>query len=275
MQTDGNMQVIGICRFSYPGLGGFQVEHANLEERMAFLYAPDRMEARFRMFETITLPGLRAQTDPDFTLLIVIGESLPDHYLERLMALVGDLPQAVVQRHPPGRHRAVMQEAINSLRRFDGRPCLQFRMDDDDAVAITFVEQLRAATLDLYARLGKHRHIAIDFDRGYIARPGPDGICAAPTRVPFTTAALALMFAPTVRLSVMNFAHNKLAGQMPTLTISDTDMFVRGHNDHNDSRQRPGVRPVPLTPLDAKGEAHFRQVFDIDAEHVRQVFSAP
>ena len=82
------MQVLGICRFSYPGVGGFQVEHETLEDRIAYLYAPERMEERFRTFETITLPPLRAQTDADFTLLVVIGESLPEHYHSRLMALV-------------------------------------------------------------------------------------------------------------------------------------------------------------------------------------------
>lgn len=269
------MQVIGICRFSYPGIGGFQVEHATLEERIAYLYAPDRMQARFRMFETITLPGLRAQTDPDFTFLIVIGDTFPDPHLERLSALVRDLPQVVVRRHPPGRHRTVMQAAINSVRKCDAAPCLQFRMDDDDAVAVTFVERLRAAAREIGPDLGGHRHVAIDFDRGFVVSPGPDGISAAPSRTPLTTAALALMLAPSVRLSVMNFAHNKLAEHMPVISISDTDMFVRGHNEHNDSRQRPGIRSVPLTPLDAAGEAHFRDVFAIDAEHVRRVFSAP
>ena len=53
------MQVIGICRFSWPGIGGFQVEHETLEQRIAFLYAPERMEERFRTFETVTLPPLR------------------------------------------------------------------------------------------------------------------------------------------------------------------------------------------------------------------------
>ena len=50
------MQVIGLCRFSYPGIGGFQIEHDSLEDRIAFLYAPERLEERFRFFECFTLP---------------------------------------------------------------------------------------------------------------------------------------------------------------------------------------------------------------------------
>lgn len=269
------MQVIGICRFSYPGIGGFQVEHETLEQRVSYLYAPNRLEERFRTFETITLPPLRAQTDPDFTLLIVAGADLPEPWASRLMGLVADMPQVVIQTPPPGAHRQVMQKAINSVRRFDGQPCLQFRMDDDDAVACTYVERLRAAATDLRTLSRKHREIAIDFNQGYIAQPGPDGLRATPTHVPYTTAALALMFQPKVHQSVMNFAHAKVARNMPTVTFSGQDMLIRGHNEFNDSRQKPGIKPVKLSPLSAEQEAHFRDVYNINCDHIRQVFQAP
>ena len=144
------MQVIGLCRFSYPAIGGFQVDHPTLEERIAYLYSPARMEERFATFETITLPPLRAQTDPDFTFLVVIGDSLPDHYRQRLDALLADVPQAIVAAYPPKRHRKIMQDAINEVRAFDGEHCLQFRMDDDDAVGVRYVERLREDETALY-----------------------------------------------------------------------------------------------------------------------------
>jgi len=267
------MQVIGLCRFSYPGDGGFQVEHETLQDRIDYLYAPERMEERFRTFETITLPPLRAQTDGDFTLLIVIGHSLPDEYRDRLEALVADMPQVALQSHAPGPHRKVMQEAINLVRRDSRDPCLQFRMDDDDAVAVTYVEKLRAAAQDLRKLSRRHRHIAIDFNQGYIARPGPRGLEVAPTKSPYTTAGLALMFKPSVNLSVMNFSHNKVAQTMPTVTFTGEDMMVRGHNDFNDSRQKSGVRKIRLNTLDTEGEALFRRVYNIDAEAVRAAYA--
>lgn len=267
------MQVIGLCRFSWPGFGGFQVSHETLEQRMAYLYAPARMEERFRTFQTITLPPLKAQSDGDFTFLIVIGDSLPACYRDRLFDLVGDMPQAVIQERGPGQHRAVMQAAINAVRRDSRDPCLQFRMDDDDAVACVYVERLRAAAADLRRLADRHRHIAIDFNQGFVARPGPGGISAAPTAIPYTTAALALMVRPRVPLTVMNFAHAKVAQTMPTVTFTGEDMLVRGHNDFNDSRQKAGVRPVKLTLLDARAEAHFRTVYNIDADLVRRTYA--
>ncbi|KIN65947.1 Rhamno transf domain containing protein [Sulfitobacter noctilucicola] len=269
------MQTIGICRFSYPGDGGFQVEHRSLRERIDYLYAPARMHERFATFETMMLPPLKAQSDDDFTLLIVIGDSLPPVYRDRLEAAVEHMPQAVIQAHQPGPHRKVMQEAINSVRRFDGDACLQFRMDDDDAVACTYIEHLRQAAYDVLPMASRHRHIAIDFNQGFIARPSADGLSVAPTNVPYTTAALALMFRPDLPLSVMNFAHMKVGQKMPTVTFSGEDMLIRGHNDHNDSRQKPGTRAPKLAPLDAAGKAHIKATFNIDADAVAKAFATP
>ncbi|MFD2738099.1 putative rhamnosyl transferase [Sulfitobacter aestuarii] len=267
------MQVIGICRFSYPGEGGFQVEHRTLAERIAYLYAPERMAQRFASFETMTLPPLRAQSDADFTLLVVIGDSLPPEYRARLEHLLADLPQAVMVARPPGPHRQVMQAAINEQRRIDGAPCLQFRMDDDDAVSVDFVAELRAAAQQVRGLLQRHRHVAIDFNQGYIARPGAPGLEVAPTQAPYTTAALALMLRPELQLSVMNFAHRKLAQKMPTLTFTGRDMLIRGYNAFNDSRQKPGMKTPHLALLDAAGERHIKARFNIDNEAVKRAFS--
>lgn len=268
------MQVIGLCRFSYPALGGFQVEHESIEQREAFLYAPERLEERFRFFECFTLPCLKAQIEPDFTFLIVVGESLPREARARLEALVADVPQVVIQAHPPGPHREVMKEAINSVKAQGREPCLQFRLDDDDAVAASFVGRLRQTAERVAGLMEDHRHIGIDFPRGYIARPHGGGIDATAIHQPFWTAGLALMFRAGVNVTVMNFAHQRVGRKMPSLSFPEEDMRLRGHNDFNDSRQGPGVKPVTLARLDAAGEERFRTLYGIDADHVREVFGA-
>ena len=84
------MQVIGLCRFSYPAIGGFQVMHDTTEDRRRFLYDPVRLEQRFHLFETLALPGLRHQTDERFQFLIVVGECLPEPALHRLRDITQD-----------------------------------------------------------------------------------------------------------------------------------------------------------------------------------------
>ncbi|MEN9061595.1 glycosyltransferase [Ponticoccus litoralis] len=266
------MHVIGFCRFSYPAEGGFQVEHSSVAARMAYLYAPERMEERFRHFETLCLPGLRAQTDGDFTFLILVGAAMPDRWMQRLLALVEGFPQAVVVPRTPGPHRQVCQEVINAARDM-GQPCLQFRHDDDDAVAVDFVATLRAAARDCAALTAGHRLVGFDWNRGYIGRPDAQGIHAEECVTPYWGVAQAMAVQPGARQTIMNFGHARINQFMPTVTFTDTAMYVRGHNDHNDSRQKKHVKPVSLPRLDAAGEALFRSRFAIDADHIRRVFA--
>ena len=121
---------------------------------MAYLYAPARMEERFRHFEALCLPGLKAQTDPDFLFAILVGEDMPEQWLERLADLVEDFPQAAIIARPPGPHRQVCQSVLNAARRHVNQPCLQVRHDDDDALAGLLHPGLHLEQLDLEQTLG-------------------------------------------------------------------------------------------------------------------------
>ncbi|KIC24486.1 putative rhamnosyl transferase [Leisingera sp. ANG-M6] len=268
------MQVIGLCRFSYPAIGGFQVEHETMAERIAYLYSDARMEERFRLFETVALPSLRAQSDPGFDLIIVTGDSLPRQHSDRLRDLTSDMPQVQIVAQPPRRHREVMKELLNSARKDPHQPCLQFRFDDDDAVAGEFIERLRETAADCAPLLAKTDTAAIDFNRGYIAEFSADGIAASEPAVrPYFTAALAMYAAGGCRKTIMNFAHNRIHHHMPTVTVTDVPMWVRSHNRFNDSRQ-DRAKPVEVTRLTPKQEREFATVFGIRADRVRAAFSA-
>lgn len=266
------MQVIGFCRFSYPAEGGFQVEHDDPQARAAYLYDPARIEERFRHFECLCLPGLKAQTDPGFLFVVLVGDAMPRRWLDRLAGLLEDFPQAMVVSRASGPHRKVCQEVLNEVREMD-RPCLQFRHDDDDAVAVDFVAHLRRAAKDCAPLLDRHRLVGFDWNRGYVGRPDAQGICAEVQVTPYWGVAQAVAVQAGVRQSIMNFAHNKLNLHMPTVTFNQPVMYLRGHNTHNDSRQKTHVKPVALPRLDEKGEADLKARFAIDADHIRQVFS--
>ena len=267
-----DMQIIGVCRFSYPAIGGFQVDHATVEERVAFLYDPARMEERFRLFESFTLPSLRAQTDPRFTLLIVIGDAMPEPWRGRLTDLVAGMPQVVVAERAPAQHRGVMKEVINAHLADTGLHSLQFRMDDDDAVAVDFIERLRRTAGDCAGLIARHRHVAIDFNQGLIAAPGPNGIAAAPLTEGMITAALAITVPPGISNTVLNFSHKKMWKRMAVIAQPGEDMFLRGHSDFNDSRRVGEVRDFRLTPLTPEQETHVLRRFNVSADQVRALF---
>ena len=98
-------------------------------------------------------------------------------------------------------------------------------------------------------------------------------IRAAEIRLAYAPMGMAMVVRGGCRQSVMNFAHGKVARFMPTVTFQDSVMFVRGHNDHNDSRQKKHVKAVDLPRLDAAGEAEMRRLFAIDADQIRTVFA--
>lgn len=269
------MEVLGLCRFSYLGHGGFRITHDSLEERRAFLYDPERMENRFRHFEAITLPSVVGQTDPDFTFLIVTGECLPEHYLERLLDLVEDHPQIVVQAYPPMRHRRAMNTAIRKAQQNPKETCLQFRLDDDDAMGVDFVERFRGIAQETRALWQKHDAVAVDFNSGYVFRAGPEGLEVCRHHYPYTAIALGLIVPPGSTQSIMRQGHHKLWVNVPTITIPNEEMYLRGHNDFNDSRMKTGGIQFEYTHLSAAQEAHFKARFNIDNERVRKIFSAP
>lgn len=268
------MQAIGLCRFSYPALGGFQVEHDSIEERIAYLYEDHRLNERFKLLETVALPCLRAQTDPNFSLIIVIGDQFPLHHEKRLEALIEDLPQAIIHKEPPKNQREVMKDILNEARIDPHNPCLQFRYDDDDAVSIDFIEKLRKAAKDCAPLLKEHRTVAFDWNQGYVAEFGAEGIAATEIFRQFYVASLGMFVRGGSRLTIMNFAHEKIPRFMPAISLSDPAMFVRSHNSSNDSRQK-AVKPIPVERLSSEQETLFRDRFAIDVDHVRRVFSDP
>lgn len=265
------VQAIGLCRFSWPGLGCFQTRHETLEARRAALYRPDRLALRLRLFEALTLPSLAAQTDPDFTLGVLIGPDLPDWARDRLQAALARLPQARLVIRPPGPHRAVLREVAAGLRHSRGAATAQFRLDDDDAVGRPFVARLRAVAAAQSGLAETRGYFGVDFIAGWEAEPGPEGLRAAPVLGAGLGVAQALVTAPGSARAVFDFAHHKMARFMAVASLPDADMFLRGLHATNDSRPRRAALPL----LDAAGEAHLHAAFGIDADRIRALWQPP
>lgn len=268
------MQTILFCRFSYPAIGGFQVDHDSIEDRRAFLYAPDRMEHRLSLFEHFCLPGLRAQTDPDFDLVVLVGTCLPDPYLARLQKLLSGFPQARLIARDPAPHRQICQSVLNAARRHINQPCLQVRHDDDDALAVDFVARLRKAVAECEPLVLGNKLVGFDWNRGYT-------LCASDlhpfeiteTVTPYLGVAQAMAVQGGVRQSQMNFAHSRINRFMPTLTFTDPPMFLRAHHAYNDSRQKRGVNQPDFHAPTVDNIEMLNRRFALTADAVELAFS--
>ena len=268
------MRAIGICRFSYPALGGFKRMHDTVEEREAYLYAPDRMELRFRHFESLTLPSIAAQKDKRFTFIVLTGERMPKPWWDRLNDICAPVEQIRIVTAEPMKHRTAMQMAIqHELATGDEEESLQFRLDDDDAVGTNFIRGIRrTARLAGKLRAG-WQNMVIEYSRGYSVKLTPDGILAHEIQGQFLACGLAVLFRPGDPKTVMNYGHHKLHQSMPTLIEPETHMYLRALHDDNDSHAR--ISTKGLVPLTDDQRAFFKERFNVDEAAVQAAFSAP
>lgn len=267
------MRVIGVCRFSYPALGGFRRMHETLEEREAYLYDDARMELRFRHFEGLTLPSVAAQINPDFTLLVVVGERMPKRWLDRLNDITAPVPQIKIVPTPPLKHRLALQLAIQrELDDHDG-DSLQFRLDDDDAIGIDFVQQALFAA----RRAGRFRkenpRMAYEFNNGFSVNLSEEGMLIRPEFGAFLSCGLAVLFPPGDEKTIMNFGHHKLHQTMPMFIQPALPMYLRSKHDDNDSGDK--FQPKGLEPATDAQKELIKSRFNVSEDHIASVFAAP
>lgn len=231
------IQVLGLCRFSYPAnLNAFQTRHADMAERTAALYDPARLDVRCFLFEQFLLPAMAAQTDPDFTLILLMGDDFPEPWRSRMLTHCKAHPQLSPVFHPSGQpHREVYREVLHAHRDPDAMVVSEFRLDDDDAVAVDFVERLRTLFPRHRPTLREFNKLAIEFTRGMVVEPTADGIAYSPVVAHLWTPGLAVCHRPAARNTVMDFAHLKLWQTMPVASYPDRVMFLRGMHGTNDS----------------------------------------
>ncbi len=230
-----SIQALGIVRFSYASYGGYQTKHASIDERLEYLFNPVRIEERFILFEYITLPAIRAQTDPDFTLIVVTSKDIPKPYLERLRALIDGIPQIALVLKEPQIHRQAMRQVIQPYKNRNCDVIAHFRLDDDDAVAIDFIERTKIAFKKCIPDYEQVDKCALDFNLGVLLQTKADICIAHQTQLPQATAGLVVFIPPHLSKTIIHYPHHRITDFMPLVTDTTPDMFVRSLNTFNDS----------------------------------------
>jgi hypothetical protein len=232
------VQVAGLVRFSYPCAGGFQKRHPSRAAQRAYLYSPARMEQRFRFFETLCLHSLKIQTDKRFKVGVLIGADMPAPYRARMQALLATLPQATLIALPYLPYREAMQRAFKALFAGSAPLHLSFRLDDDDAVALDFIAEIRARLPQIYGLSGGLDPAGFAFLRGLTLIHGQlvPRIDARPLGL-----GLSMLVPAGRKLHVLSYPHDKLHQNMPVVMDPYPVMGLRSFHSSNDS-------PVKLPP---------------------------
>lgn len=230
------IQVLGVCRFSLLVQGGFQRMPEDLEARRRVLYDPARLASRMLWFEHVFLPSIRAQTDLDFTLAVVTGSDFPEPWRTRLQELTSGIPQIELVFVPPHVHRDACRPVLRTRADPAADVVAQFRLDDDDAVAVDYVRRIRrdfrTFARPLYEAQGL---VSIDYCRGFVLAAGDGKASLHFMSAPLWTPALTVYMPPGHEKSVLDYPHHLLFRHMPGLSLNDRMMFVRGFHDCNDS----------------------------------------
>lgn len=243
------VQMLGLCRFSYVGLRGYQRDHTGIEERRAFLYDPARLARRWLWFTTLALPGWLAQTDPDFTLVIMTGPDLPDPYLSQLRDLAGGHPQLRLELVPPmDRHLDACRAAIAAHVDPAADAIGHFRHDDDDAVALDYVARARADFAQVQGLWRPEGHLSLDHSRGLMMQVGAQGAGFVPRIAHNMGVALTIFLRPDQPKTALHFNHTRLPLWMPGVAVTRPLMFIRGiHADSDSGDIGPGL-PWDIAP---------------------------
>jgi hypothetical protein len=242
-------QIVGVCRFSYLGEGGFEASKLDQDRLADMLYEQSRMNRRFAFFEKLCLPSLAAQTDGDFRLVVLIGSSMPMRFRKRLKSLAeqyGFLQICALEPLGP----------LNATRRAyrcgldDGADFVTgFRIDDDDAVALDYIEKTRAVA-DRLISLGwtdEDNPAVVAFHRGIywdlndrdqpfhdFHEIGPLGLASA------------MITRPDAQSNIFRWNHRRLAAHVRLWSDPTDMMFLRTLHQHNDSGRSipPGAEPI-------------------------------
>ncbi len=228
--------IIGHIRFSYYGLTDTRLQPDAEDTALATLYDETRIARRFHLFENLTLPSLMAQTDQDFRILVMSSDVMPDAFKERLWLVASRLPQATVvfsrTRRSIYAYLRHMEDALGPDR--SAQP-LHFRLDDDDALACSFIARLRLAARDMPPRM----HFS--FPKGVLLFPtSPDGTDGASIMINQYLTALGLAWISDAEFLRPPFAmmHQKLWLQYPVLSDPGFPAYIRAMHFDNDTRFR-------------------------------------
>lgn len=163
--------------------------------------------ARFRSFETLTLPSVAAQTDGDFRFLVLTSPELPPEWLARLRSLCDAVPQAELRVSDANDIGRALQSV---LAEYPG-PLVQFRLDDDDCLSVDYIARLRRASVVMR----DYAAFAYSLPRALLATHYGNGLQRYELLKPFHGAGVAARLPD--RKPIFAFGHYGLGRRFPSL----------------------------------------------------------
>jgi len=229
------LAIVGITRFSVvtrSSLTHFSLtggrDRPDAEKQ---IFTADRLRVRFRLFRTLTLPSMAmvARRYQHFRYLVLTSRNLPLLWRLRLKTMVWRYPWCQIVELLPDENirRRARAEASAFAKR---APLFSFRIDDDDALSVTYLDAL-------LAHVNVKAAAAYCFDRGLYVQNSKQGtLMAVPTHKPLVAVGLGYLD-PSGKKTVFDLGnHTKIAEQGPVSTLPGAPFWIKSIHAGNDSK---------------------------------------
>ncbi len=232
-------KTIGLLRFSVLTPTYYSERFDTLDETAAHLFSAERMALRFRLFETLCLPSLVEQTDPDFECVVLTAERMPDEYKDRLRALLDPIPHIHLRAVGTDNHYQLLKGGYDSINTGDATHRILFRLDDDDCVDLNFIARTKRMAAGAVGAQPENAPIAIAHNRGFYVRVtggGNNEVFDACERAPLSTGTSVV--APVgFPKNPYRYVHRALPQHFTTFSDLSVPAFIR--TIHNDNKSNP------------------------------------
>ncbi len=257
-------QVIGLVRFSVLATDYYSDTHGSPEAVKAHLYTPERMALRLKMFETLCLPSLARQSDQGFTLVVLTSTELPGQARAKLDEMLAPYPNMRVHAAEPGPHYQIIKAAYASAYEEGRSHRVEFRLDDDDALAGDYISRLKALAGPL-RDLNPEAPTAISFNRGFyvdVTGEGGNAVFDTVERAPLSCGTALLKPAAYGR-NPYRYNHRALAQHYTLYSDISAPCFLRTlHRDNKSVPAKLGITGK-MPPQAVAREVEARFGFDI------------
>ncbi|MEP2718660.1 glycosyltransferase [Pseudophaeobacter sp.] len=254
------MQMVGLVRFSVLTPTYYSERFPTLRQTAKHLFAPDRMELRFSVFENLCLPSLLRQSDSNFELVVLTAKSMPEVYLNRLQDLLA--PYDHIHCRPVGtrNHYRLLKQGYDSVPGNDASHRILFRLDDDDAVDLNFVRRTRQLAAGLLPLQAPDSSFVIAHNRGFYLQATEDGpeVFDAIEQAPLS-AGTALVTPLGSGANPYKYNHRRLARHYNLYSDMQVPAYIRTvHGDNKSDPAQTGItRRMEAAEIDASLQQHF------------------
>lgn len=241
-------QIIVVIRFSYVASSGFRANKLSEREVRAQLYADARLARRFAMFEALTLPSLRAQSDQDFTTVVLIGDDFPAGWRARLESLLHKLGDGRVVALPPQGNYGATKAALSKCLDDRATHVVSMRLDDDDALSRDGIAETRRIVPLLHQISGPNVPAVIAFNKGLFLEMGPEQnrLYGVVEKLPLGIG-MSMVAPRDARPTIFSLDHRQVHTRFNCYTDGVTPRFIRTVHRDNDSAGFASGRRIDFT----------------------------